>query len=438
MTTAEAPDGPSRTTGAGRSPSAERSAFWLRTLRGWDIAFYVMMAIGALAVLLESRGVADGTRWALLLMAVLVVAYTLIARRAARTGSRGLALVYLAVLIALATGIVLLDTVGTILLFIAYSQIWFFADSRRLGVLLSLVLTVGVFGALVVAVGPDRADLPSAITQGAIALAFAVLLGLWITNVAEQSEERAALIEQLEAAQAELGRSQHAAGVTAERERMAREIHDTLAQGFTSVIMLAQTASSDLRRGRPDQAAERLQLVERTARDNLAEARALVAAFSPVGLEGSTLAEALARLASRFTQETGVRVEVVLRHAAATPSRDQEVILLRAAQEALANVRRHAHARHVQLVLGAEPGAGREGGAVVNLEVVDDGRGIDPGATEGFGLRGMRERVTSGGGEVAVSPRAEGGTRVRVTLPADDVAPDVGGAGGAGGAGVPA
>src|SRR5690606_32919848 len=93
--------------------------------------------------------------------------------------------------------------------------------------------------------------------------------------------------------------------------------------------------------------------------------------------------------------------------------REQEVVLLRAAQEALSNVRRHAAAQHVQLVLGGSADQ-------VHLEVVDDGRGIDPDVRTGFGLRGMRDRVTSGGGELAVSNGVSGGTRVRVTLPAED------------------
>ncbi|WP_182112057.1 MULTISPECIES: sensor histidine kinase [unclassified Actinotalea] len=408
-------------TTAERAPgTAERAAFWGRALRGWDAAFYAMMAIAAAAVVTGS-GTGRSVGWPLALMAALVAAYLLLGRRAARGGDHRLALTYLGVLVALTSAIVLVNTIGTILLFIAYSQIWFFADSRRLGVVFSVLLTIGVFGALVLTVGPGGAELASAVAQGAIALAFAVLLGLWITAMAEQSEERAELIERLEAAQAELGRSHHAAGVAAERERMAREIHDTLAQGFTSIVMLAQTATADLRRERPDQAAERIALVERTARENLAEARALVAAFAPVGLDGSTLAEALGRLARRFTQETGVRVEVVLE--GSTPlGRDHEVILLRAAQEALANVRRHADARQVQLVLAAGP-LGAQDGSAVHLEVVDDGRGIDPDAAEGFGLRGMRDRVTSGGGEVAVVPRDGGGTRLRVTLPVGPVGP---------------
>ena len=92
-------------------------------------------------------------------------------------------------------------------------------------------------------------------------------------------------------------------------------------------------------------------------------------------------------------------------------ARDREVILLRAAQEALSNVRRHAKASTVDLVLAAAPGG------TVRLEVVDDGQGMDPAAVEGFGLRGMRERVTSGGGLLAVTSDVGLGTRVQVTLP---------------------
>ncbi len=87
---------------------------------------------------------------------------------------------------------------------------------------------------------------------------------------------------------------------------MAREIHDTLAQGFTSIVMVSQAVRADLDRGRLDAARERLDLVERTARDNLAEARALVSAFAPVGLAETGLAAALDRLAERFGQETGL------------------------------------------------------------------------------------------------------------------------------------
>ncbi len=394
---------------------ANRRRFWERSMRGWDLAFYAMAAVGAASLALD---VGRGPKLAVVLglLALLVVAYTVLGRRIARTGANRLVVPYLAILIALVTAITSVSIAGTILLFIAYSHIWYFSVTRRGGVVASGVLTVGVFGALLLAAGLDSAEVPSVLAQGTLALAFSLLLGLWITQVAEQSEQRAELIDRLESAQAELATSHHAAGVTAERERMAQEIHDTLAQGFTSVVMLAQAARADLGRDDPAQAIERLELVERTARDNLAEARALVAAFAPVGLAESGLAAALERLAGRFTEETGVHVAVDVDEACRAVGREREVILLRSAQEALTNVRRHAGASHVRLTLACGDGGD------VRLEIADDGRGIDQESAEGFGLRGMRDRVASGGGRLAVAGGPTGGTRVLVTLPDTEAA----------------
>jgi signal transduction histidine kinase len=116
----------------------------------------------------------------------------------------------------------------------------------------------------------------------AISTAAGVCIGVWITRMAEQSEQRAQLIAELEASRAELARLSHEAGVAAERNRLAGEIHDTLAQGFTSIITLIQAADPSLRD-------ERLALAVRTAKENLAESRALVAALSPSALASSSL-----------------------------------------------------------------------------------------------------------------------------------------------------
>ncbi|WP_225752973.1 sensor histidine kinase [Actinotalea sp. Marseille-Q4924] len=413
---------------------SERTEFWKRTQRGWDLAFYALSAITAAALLTQERATTTELVWGTATVVGLVAAYVAVGRRAARTGDRVLVAVYLTVLVVAALVLTVTNDVGSLLLFVAYSQVWYFAESRRAGVVVSVVLTIGVFGAIALREGiTDARDMGVLATQGGVSLAFAVLLGLWITYVAEQSEQRALLLEQLEEAQAQLAHVHHAAGVVAERERMAREIHDTLAQGFTSVVMLTQTAVADIRRDDPDAAVARLELAERTARDNLAEARALVAAFSPVALDGVTVAGALERLARRFEAETGVTVEVVLPDDELPVSREAEVVLLRAAQEALTNVRRHAQAERVRLRLttvpddGAaarrEPPAGTDDaadvrrGGTVELEVVDDGRGIATGASEGYGLSGMRARVSAGGGEVSVRNPAEGGTAVTVRVP---------------------
>jgi signal transduction histidine kinase len=244
-----------------------------------------------------------------------------------------------------------------------------------------------------------------------VTLVFAVGLGLWFHVAMQRAEEHARLLGELQAAQAELARTNHEAGVTAERERLAREIHDTLAQGFTSVIMQAQAATAALDVKDDDAVRERLHVVEETARDNLAEARALVAAFAPVALQDASLPQALGRLGTRFAEETGLIVRVQAEGVGALPPA-VEVVLLRAAQEALANVRRHAQARSVVVRLGQADGE-------VTLTVSDDGRGLGPDAAEGFGLAGMRDRVRSAGGTLAVGPGDDGGTTLCARVPVE-------------------
>lgn len=399
-----------------RSTVSERTAFWRRSLAGWDLAFYVLLAISAVSIVTVSRTFPpDGPTWAALGgLAVLVLTYVLVGRRGARAGDLRLTRTYLVVLVlvvALCSGV---STIGSILLFVGFSHVWFFAASLREGVVASVVLAVATCvtiaaGAFASGAQPTAVDLVVLTGQMAVGLIFSLALGLWVTRVAERSEERAELLERLEAAQAALAASHHAAGVVAERERVAQEIHDTLAQGFTSVVMLAQTAQAQIEVGQREQAADRLAQIEQVARDNLAEARALVAAFGPAALADATLGEALERLGERFQAETGVQVDVGLTDTGGV-GRDTEVVVLRAAQEALANVRKHAGARQVVLRLHREDG-------VVALEVVDDGRGLAPGSAEGVGLRGMRDRVTAGGGTLEVVGEPGRGTRVRLALP---------------------
>ncbi|WP_454050871.1 sensor histidine kinase [Cellulomonas sp. Marseille-Q8402] len=402
--------------------AADRTEFWRRAMRGWDLAFYALLGISAVSMVAVDHAVPPSGLTLVVLggLVVLLAAYLLLGRRGARRGDVRLTRAYLVVLVAvvaLASGV---NSLGSILLFIGFSQVWFFATSLRAGVVASVLLAVASSAAMAVGASaagesPSTGDLLVLAGQMAIGLIFSLALGFWITRVAEQSEERAGLIERLEAAQAELAASNHAQGVLAERERVAQEIHDTLAQGFTSVVMLAQTAQAQIEVGQTEQARDRVTQIERVARDNLAEARALVAAFGPAALADATLAEALERLAERFQAETGVQVDVRLDTAgAAGPAgRDTEVVLLRAAQEALANVRKHAGARRVLLRLAQD-----EGG--VELEVLDDGQGLAAGTAEGVGLRGMRDRVTAGGGTLEVAGEPGRGTRVRLALPLRD------------------
>ncbi|MEU2199842.1 sensor histidine kinase [Isoptericola sp. NPDC019482] len=420
MTTADDGDGPA----ADPYETADLDdAAWDRQVVWWDRTFVAIVLLTVAALPLSGQ---RGTSlWvAYVAMAAILGAYAAWGARAARSRDQRTAAAYVVVLIAGTSVTVAQNGVATLLLFGAFTQLWMLLEPERRAVVASVVLAAATTVGIAYQGGFDLPTLLEAAPQMAIALAFAIMLGLWVATTMRRSEERARLLHELRRAQAELAESHHAAGVAAERERLAREIHDTLAQGFTSVVTQAQAATAALDRGEQDRARERLLVVEQTARDNLAEARALVAAFAPVPLQGSTLAEALRRLAERFTAETGTPVMLDVAGATEAPAvavggatghAAADVVLLRAAQEALANVRRHAGARAVTIRLTrVDTGTAAD----VRLEVTDDGRGLPPGQVDGLGLAGMRERVSAVGGTLAVEPGEDGGTRVEVHVPA--------------------
>ncbi|MFF5227300.1 sensor histidine kinase [Dactylosporangium sp. NPDC000521] len=250
-----------------------------------------------------------------------------------------------------------------------------------------------------------------------LGLAFAIVAGTYIARLADQNEERAAMIAELSASRAEVARLSHEAGVLTGRARLAAEIHDTLAQGFTSIIALAQAAAD------PAQTARRLEQVAGTARDNLAEARALVAALSPADLRTAGLGDAVRRQLSRLAAETGIRTACHLPPATGAlvdlPTA-QQVVLLRALQEALTNVRKHAGATAVDVWLTTT-------GTSVVLTVTDDGVGFTlpagassgadaAAAASGYGLAVLRARVEDAGGVCTVDSRPGAGTTVTVEL----------------------
>jgi signal transduction histidine kinase len=385
-------------------------AGWDEQVRWWDAAFGVIVGLTAVALALEGmRGSQLAIAYAAL--GAMVVAYVLWGAKAARSRDQRRALAYLVVLV-VGTGVAVAQgNVAQFLLFIAFGQVWMLLESIRQGVIGCVVL--GVVVSVAVASGYDFAPevMREVAPQMAATLVFAIGLGLWFHLAMRRAAEHARLLVELQAAQAQLATTNHEAGVLAERERLAREIHDTLAQGFTSVVMQSQAATAALDVGDDAAVRERLHVVEETARDNLAEARALVAAFAPVALQDASLPQALGRLGSRFAEETGLAVTVETDQVGAL-SPTVEVVLLRAAQEAFANVRRHAQARSVVVRLGQAEGE-------VALTVSDDGRGLGADASYGFGLAGMRDRVRSAGGTLVVGPGADGGTTLCARVPVD-------------------
>lgn len=382
---------------------------------GWHVAFAVMLALSAVTALAEPLRVGERVTY-LSMLAVLGVAYALLGMPATRERDRVRSHAYRLVLCLVVGVIASLAPEAMLILFIAFPQVWFLSERNIEGVVFSVLVIASVTTGMLSATGWSVDAFVGLLPLIAISLGTSLVLGLWIAKVIDQSQGRAELVAELEAARDELAIAHHASGVVAERERIAREIHDTLAQGFTSIVMLAETASTHMSRNRADLAAGQLAQIEDTARDNLAEARALVAAFSPAALSQGTLADAIRRLASRFTAETGVLIEVRLdpdEEAIAALHAGQQVVLLRAAQEALTNVRKHSGARRVHVVLSAPAGE------PATIEVRDDGAGFEPTVLPhaGFGLAGMRGRVEEAGGTVQVDSEPGRGTRVRVRVP---------------------
>lgn len=261
---------------------------------------------------------------------------------------------------------------------------------------------------VIVREGVASPNLAIAIAFTLIGVIIAPVIGTVIITSMRQRRQLAALVSELAATRAESARLSRAAGTAAERERLAREIHDTLAQGFTSIVMLAQAVEPELE---TDTAAAKrhVELIGATARENLAEARAMVAELTPSPLE-ETLPAAIQRQCDRLAAETDAAVTARIADDLPTQSMAADVVLLRATQEAFANIRKHAQASAVTVDLAPSASG-------VRLTVTDNGIGMDDGHPEGFGLRGMRARVAQVGGAMTVSTGSGGGTTLTVEVP---------------------
>ncbi len=233
-----------------------------------------------------------------------------------------------------------------------------------------------------------------------------------MNQMAEDLERSRAAVEASLAERARRGRE---LGVAEERNRLAREIHDTLAQGLTALTLQLEMADALLDQD-PARTRGSIQRALQLARDSLQEARRSVLDLRAAPLDGQSLPDALQRLAQEFGQENGVGCIVRNEGVVGRLPARLEAGLYRLVQEALTNVAKHAQATSVIVTLA------RRGGALA-LTVEDNGVGFDPslpvpaGPSGGFGLAGMRERATLLGGELAVQSRPGQGTRLVVRIP---------------------
>jgi len=219
--------------------------------------------------------------------------------------------------------------------FVVFWQIWAIGSVAWSGTA-AVALTLILLGMQ----GVPLTGLEGVLNLGAVAIAstVSIVLGLYISSLIGQSEERHRLIRELEETRAELAEEERRAGVLEERGRLAREIHDTLAQGFISIVTHLETAEEDLARDSKE-ARRHLAQAKQAARENLVESRRLVAALRPEILEGSSLPEALERLSASWAESSGPTLELNVTGDGINLPQELQVTLLRIAQEALSNVR---------------------------------------------------------------------------------------------------
>jgi signal transduction histidine kinase len=222
---------------------------------------------------------------------------------------------------------------------------------------------------------------------------------------------RQQLIDDLAATRDQLAAQQHEAGALAERARLAREIHDTLTQELAGSRMLLQAADRDWDTD-PAKARQRMRDVAETLGQNVVQARRMIADLTPAELEDGSLQAALAELCRR-EERYGAEVELEVKGEPRPIVPELETALLRTAQGALANVRDHAAADRIHVVLDWRDTS-------VQLEVRDNGSGLNPraGVDRGYGLPGLRERLRGLGGTLTLNSTPGRGTALTAEVPA--------------------
>ncbi|WP_328412582.1 sensor histidine kinase [Streptomyces violaceus] len=388
------------------SAGSTADAFWTTSLRRWNAVCWLLFTVMAVGLVAIDRP--GGSKYvALVLLGGVMVSYAVLYRFPANPVVRPQ--VYLSVLVVALGGLAYLRSNYAALFMVTLPHYWLFGRTPRASVVfLGLATAATLAGSVLREDGWTVEFFTETLVSTVLVVGVGVLIGLWAHSVVGQSAERARLITELEETQARLSEAHQRQGAADERERLAREIHDTLAQGFASIIVLAEAARAGLD-SEPARSAQQLRSIESTARENLAEARELVGSPQRAGQAAAgSVAQTLRRTLDRFAEDTGLTVDAEL----ADLECDQQtrIALLRCTQESLANVRKHAGASTVGVVLARQPDG-------VELEITDDGTGFVVAESSGFGLDGMRKRLAELGGRLTVTSSVGDGTRVLALIP---------------------
>ncbi|GGD24757.1 two-component sensor histidine kinase [Nocardioides daphniae] len=291
----------------------------------------------------------------------------------------------------------------------------FFIYMHLLGTTRGVAAVILAAVVAVIAFGIHRGFDAAGVVGPALGAGVAVVIGLGYDALTRDVTRRQALIDELTHTRDQLAAVEREAGVVAERERLAREIHDTVSQSLSSIVMLlhvAQREGTDTDKGR-----ERVEQARVAAGEALAETRNFIHALAPPSLRVGGIADALQRLGATTQQTSGLRTRVDVSGYVGDLPTPVETALLRIAQSAVANVVQHARAARVDVTLS------RLDDEVI-LDVVDDGVGFDLAALsrssrtdqQSFGLVAMQDRAVALGGRLVVESGRGQGTSVAASF----------------------
>lgn len=375
---------------------------------GLQVGLHALFVV--LAALVVGRAIVapyPGSSWAIALAVALVATYALGIWIVRGPGGSAVAVVWLAALTCEWVALLWFTPDAAYLVFPLFF-LYLHLLSRIAGTIVVLLTTA----VAVLALGVHGGWSVGGVVGPLVGAGVALLIGFGYESLAREAAERERLLAELRAAQGQLAASERESGVLAERSRLAREIHDTLAQGLSSIQMLLHAAE----RADPEgPGVPHIVLARETAAANLADARRFIRELSPPALDAHGLEDVLARFARDEWARQGIAVDVRVEGDVTLPMHVQTA-LLRITQGAMANVIQHAQATRASVELIEEPSA-------VTLRVRDDGKGFDiadatgaPGSEAGFGLRATRERVEQLGGEFRVESSIGAGTLITVVL----------------------
>jgi signal transduction histidine kinase len=387
-------------------PGNGEATIWERWRTAWHAFFYLLLAYTTFEATTGATQSAASKAVRLALAAALGAWYWTLMVARPRAPRRDLT--YVVGAVGLWAPLIALDPVFLNLGFGVLAP--FCLHDLRHGAAVVLVVAVGWIWQL----SQQRGGVPWPAIAAVCVFAAGTLLSVaYMGTIVRQSRERQRLIEQLQATRAELAAAERQAGTLAERQRLARDLHDTLTQGFASVVLLLEAAQESLALGRPVD--RHVEQALRSARDNLAESRRVLWALRPRPLAEQPLPQALGELAGRLAEEAGLHTETLVTGTVRPLPAQLEEALLRVGQEALANVRKHAAASRVTVTLSYLDDA-------VTLDVADDGVGFEQAAAAtaggGLGLGAMWERVEGLGGRLVVESAPGEGTTIAVEIPA--------------------